>query len=31
MSGGDEMDSSTPVLVVRCTWVPLVMSYHARH
>jgi hypothetical protein len=31
MSGGDRMDSSTLVPVVRCVWVPMVMSYHARH
>jgi hypothetical protein len=31
MSGGDEMDSSTQVHIVRCTWVPVALSYHARH
>jgi hypothetical protein len=31
MSGGDEMDSSSQVHIVRCTWVPVALSYHARH
>jgi hypothetical protein len=31
MSGGDGMNSSTQVCVVRCVSVPVVMSYHARH
>jgi hypothetical protein len=31
MSSGDEMDSSTQVPAVRCVWVPMAMSYRARH
>jgi hypothetical protein len=31
MSGGDEMNSSTQVLAVRCAWVPVAMLCHARH
>jgi hypothetical protein len=31
MSGSNRTDFSTQVLVVRCAWTPMVMSYHARH
>jgi hypothetical protein len=31
MSGGDGMDTRTQMHVVRCVWVPMTMSYHARH
>jgi hypothetical protein len=31
VSDGDGMDSNTQVSVVRCTWVPVVMSYRDRH
>jgi hypothetical protein len=31
MSGIDRMNSSTQVPIVMCTWVPMIMSYHARH
>jgi hypothetical protein len=30
-SGSDEMDPNTRVPTVRCTWVPVLTSYHARH
>jgi hypothetical protein len=29
MSGGDRMDSSTQVPVIRCVWAPMAMSYRA--
>jgi hypothetical protein len=29
--GADGTNSNTQVPVVRCTWVHVVMSYHARH
>jgi hypothetical protein len=31
MLGGDGIDSSTQVSVVRCAWVPTAQSCHARH
>jgi hypothetical protein len=31
VSSGDGMNSSTQVSVVRCAWVPVTMSHHARH
>jgi hypothetical protein len=31
MLGSDRMNSSTQVPVVRYAWVPVAMSYHARH
>jgi hypothetical protein len=31
MSSGDETDSSTQVSAARHAWVPVAMSYHARH
>jgi hypothetical protein len=31
MSGGDGIDSSTQVSVIRCVWAPVAMSYHVRH
>jgi hypothetical protein len=31
MSGGDGMDSSTQVHVVRSMWVPTTPSYYAKH
>jgi hypothetical protein len=31
MSDSDVMDSSTQVPAVRCVWVPMTLSYHARH
>jgi hypothetical protein len=31
MSGSDEMDFCTQVPAVRCTWVTVAMSHHARH
>jgi hypothetical protein len=31
MLGGDMTDYSTQVLVVRCAWATVVMSYHVRH
>jgi hypothetical protein len=31
MLDGDGMSSSTQVLIVRCTWVSVVLSYQARH
>jgi hypothetical protein len=31
MSGDDGVDFSTQVPVVRCAWVPVVMTHYARH
>jgi hypothetical protein len=31
VSGGDGMDSSTQVPVIRCAWVPVAMSYRDRN
>jgi hypothetical protein len=31
MSGGDRMNPSTQVPIVRCMWVHVTMSYRARH
>jgi hypothetical protein len=31
MSGGNGTDSSTQVLIVRCMWVPVALSCHARY
>jgi hypothetical protein len=31
MSGGDEIDSSTQVPIIRCAWAHVVTSCHARH
>jgi hypothetical protein len=31
MSGGDGTNPSTQVHVVRCVWVPVTMSYRAKH